>query len=598
MAPRQPLAESTPDDQERTVTAPYETQSIAGMRIDRDVPITVDDGLTLRGDVFRPDGDGTYPVLLSYGPYGKGLAFQDGYGSAWDIMVANHPDVAAGSSNAYQNWEVADPEKWVPHGYVCVRVDSRGAGRSPGVIDHFSPRETRDLYECIEWAGVQAWSDGKVALSGVSYYAINQWQVAALRPPHLVCMIPWEGAADLYRDMSYHGGIYCTFFQHWYDIQVRSVQHGLGGRGPVDRNTGLPVCGDEELSEEELAGNRVDFGGDLRSHPLDDTYHRERSGELERVEVPMLSAGNWGGQGLHLRGNVEGFLRASSSQKWLEIHGREHWTEYYTDYGVALQREFLDHFLKGVDNGWDRRPPVLLQVRTLDGFVERAEREWPIGRTRWIRCYLDVEDLGLHGGPRSTTAARDYAMDGEGLTFSLPPFEEETELTGPMSARLWVSSATEDTDVFVTVRVFSPDDEEVLFQGAIDPKAPIAQGWLRASHRKLDGGRSTPERPVHTHDERQPLTPGVPVPLDIEIWPTCVVVPPGYQLRLTLAGVDFDHGQEGARLDHFANELRGCGPFIHDDERMRPAEVYAATATLHTGGRYDASLLLPVVPSR
>ena len=103
-----------------------------GMRIDWDVPIKMDDGLVLSADVFRPLADGSYPVILSYGPYAKGLAFQEGYPSAWNRMVAEHPDVAAGSTNKYQSWEVVDPEKWVPEGYVCVRVDSRGAGKSPG----------------------------------------------------------------------------------------------------------------------------------------------------------------------------------------------------------------------------------------------------------------------------------------------------------------------------------------------------------------------------------------------------------------------------------------------------------------------------------
>jgi len=120
-----------------------------GMQIDWDVPVTMDDGLVLRADVFRPPHAGRCPVLLSYGPYAKGLAFQDGYPSAWQRMVAEHPDVAHGSSNRYQSWEVVDPEKWVPHGYACVRADSRGAGRAPGIIDHFSPRETRDLDDCI-----------------------------------------------------------------------------------------------------------------------------------------------------------------------------------------------------------------------------------------------------------------------------------------------------------------------------------------------------------------------------------------------------------------------------------------------------------------
>jgi uncharacterized protein len=145
-----------------------------GMRIDWNVPITMDDGLVLRADVFRPVKDGQYPVLLTYGPYAKNLAFQDSYPSAWQRMAEQHPDVTADSSNKYQSWEVVDPEKWVPHDYACVRVDSRGAGCSPGFIDHFSPRETKDYYDCIEWAGVQPWSSGKVGLSGISYYGMNQ----------------------------------------------------------------------------------------------------------------------------------------------------------------------------------------------------------------------------------------------------------------------------------------------------------------------------------------------------------------------------------------------------------------------------------------
>ena len=163
-----------------------------GMRVDWDVPITMDDGAAMRADVFRPIKEGRHPVILTYGPYAKGLAFQDGYPSAWQRMVEKHPDVAEGSSNLYQSWEVVDPEKWVPHGYACVRVDSRGAGCSPGFIDHFSPRETKDFYDCIEWAGVQPWSNGKVGLNGISYYGINAWHVASLQPPHLAAMCVWE----------------------------------------------------------------------------------------------------------------------------------------------------------------------------------------------------------------------------------------------------------------------------------------------------------------------------------------------------------------------------------------------------------------------
>ncbi|MBV9956591.1 MAG: CocE/NonD family hydrolase, partial [Pseudolabrys sp.] len=168
------------------------------MAVDWNVPITMDDGLVLRCDVFRPVKKGKYPVILTYGPYAKNLAFQDGYVSAWERMATKHPDVTANSTNLYQNWEVVDPEKWVNHDYVCVRVDSRGTGCSPGYVDHFSPRETKDFYNCIEWAGVQDWSNGKVGLNGISYYGINQWHVASLQPPHLAAMCVWEGAADWY----------------------------------------------------------------------------------------------------------------------------------------------------------------------------------------------------------------------------------------------------------------------------------------------------------------------------------------------------------------------------------------------------------------
>lgn len=148
------------------------------MLIEIDVPIAMDDGVVLRADIFRPVEAGNYPVIISYGPYGKGLPFQTGYKTAWDIMACEHPDAVAGTSSKYANWEVVDPEKWVPDGYAVVRVDSRGAGRSPGYLDHHSRRETQDFYDCIEWAGAQPWSNGKVGLNGISYYATNQWRVA------------------------------------------------------------------------------------------------------------------------------------------------------------------------------------------------------------------------------------------------------------------------------------------------------------------------------------------------------------------------------------------------------------------------------------
>ena len=570
-----------------------------GMRIDWDVPIPMDDGLVLRGDVFRPIAEGRYPVLITYGPYAKGLAFQDGYPSAWQRMVAEHPDVAAGSSNLYQSWEVVDPEKWVPHGYACVRVDSRGAGRSPGYIDHFSPRETKDFYHCIEWAGVQPWSNGKVGLNGISYFGTNQWHVASLQPPHLAAICIWEGMADWYRDMTHHGGILSTFFANWYDMQVKTVQYGLGARGPRSRATGELICGDETLSDKALAGNRCDFGDDILAHPLDDQYHRDRSPVWEKVVTPFLSAANWGGQGLHPRGNFEGFVRAAAKEKWLEAHGIEHWTHFYTDYGRLLQKRFFDYYLKGEKNGWDRQPKVQLQVRHIDRFAERLESEWPIARTQWTKLYLDPAAHALDPVPARAAGAIGYDALGEGVTFLSAPLEKETEITGPLAARLFMSSSTSDADLFLVFRVFTADLREVTFMGAIDPHTPIAQGWLRASHRKLDRSLSTAYRPYHTHDEKQPLHPGDIVQLDVEIWPTSIVIPAGHRIALSVRGKDYEWQKTtGAKLSNFKNELLGCGPFLHNDPRDRPPEIFGGRTTLHMGPDRVAYLLLPVIPPK
>jgi predicted acyl esterase len=490
-----------------------------------------------------------------------------------------------------------DPEKWVPHGYACVRVDSRGAGRSPGIIDHFSPRETQDLYHCIEWAGVQPWSSGKVGLNGISYYAMNQWHVATLQPPHLAAMCIWEGSADWYRDMTHHGGILSSFWANWFDMQVKTVQYGLGERGPRSRVTGELVCGDETLSDAELAKTRCDFGDKILAHPLDDTYHRERSPIWERVTTPFLSAANWGGQGLHPRGNFEGFVRAAAKDKWLEAHGIEHWTHFYTDYGRMLQKRFFDFFLKGEPNGWDRQPRVQLQVRHVDRFVERHENEWPIARTQWTKFYLHPAVHSLERQPPVAAVSSTYDALGEGITFLSAPLDKETEITGPLAARLFVSSSTPDADLFLVFRVFTPDLREVVFMGAVDPHTPVAQGWLRASHRKLDAKLSTEYRPYHTHDQKQPLKPGEVVALDLEIWPTSIVVPAGHRIALTVRGRDYEWQKTtGAKLSAFKNELLGCGPFLHNDPRDRPASVFGGKVTLHMGPQQQSYILLPIIP--
>jgi predicted acyl esterase len=380
-------------------------------------------------------------------------------------------------------------------------------------------------------------------------------------------------------------------------MQVKTVQYGLGSRGPKNPVTGAPACGAETLSDAELARNRSDFGAEIRAHPFDDAYHRERSAQWDKIQVPFLSAANWGGQGLHPRGNFEGFMRAASQHKWLEVHGLEHWTEFYTDYGIDLQKRFFDHFLKGAANGWEQQPRVKLQVRHVDRFVERDHDAWPLPNTQWTRFYLDTEAMALTTVAPLRPAQRSFAALGEGLTFLTEPLQAEIEITGPSALKLRVASSTADADLFVVLRVFDADGEEIVFQGAIDPHTPVGQGWLRASHRKLDADLTAPWRPYQMHDEHLPLIPGEPVDLHIEIWPTSIVVPAGFRIGLSVRGKDYEYAKaSGARMSNFKNELRGCGPFLHNDPEDRPAALFGGETTIHLAAEFPAELLLPVIP--
>ncbi len=326
----------------------------------------------------------------------------------------------------------------------------------------------------------------------------------------------------------------------------------------------------------------------------------EHSAQSDEIEVPLLSCGNWGGNGLHLRGNIEGFVRAASKQKWLEMHGDRHWTLFYTDYGIDLQKRFLGHFLKGEDTGWDKQPPVQLNIRYPgEKFAIRYENEWPLARTQWTKLYLAPASQSLSDRTPAKSEQTTFDALGDGVQFMTAPLEHETEITGPSALKLFVSSSTVDADLFVVLQVYGPDGKEVVFHGALDPHTPIGQGWLRASHRKLDPKLSTFYRPYHTHDEKQPLEPNKTYELDIEIWPTCLVIPKGSRIALSVRGKDYVYkGESGGRLSNMKNEFTGCGPFLHDDPTDRPPAIFGGKTTIHTGPGSESYLLLPVIPPK
>ncbi|MYN69502.1 CocE/NonD family hydrolase [Streptococcus suis] len=351
-------------------------------------------------------------------------------------------------------------------------------------MDNWTIQEAKDYAECIEQIAELPWCDGNIAGLGISYYAIMQWAVAAQCPPHLKAIIPFEGASDLYREFARHGGIGSDFVNVWYPLQVAAVQNGLGRFGQFGTISQDYLSGPQTLSKKSLIQNRRNYFEEIAENELIDAdVYQRRQIDLSQIDIPVLSCGNWGGNALHLRGNTEGYLAIPSKDKFLEIHGLEHFTEFYTDYGRTMQQAFLDHYLKGKTT-W-HQAPVHLRLRNVDGsFTDRDEQEWPLARTQWTKYYLQQD------GSLSVNASDDFQLpfqaDSAGLNFFTEPLTEEREITGPAAASLLVSSSTQDADIFITLRVLDPHGNDISFVAANDPHGVVATGWLRASHRKLD----------------------------------------------------------------------------------------------------------------
>ncbi|HTQ73760.1 MAG TPA: CocE/NonD family hydrolase [Burkholderiales bacterium] len=561
------------------------------MILDKDVAVPMRDGAVLCCNVFRPEAPGSYPVLMTLGPYGKDVHLSQFMPEAWEALRRRHPEVLAASSCKYLVFETPDPEMWTPHGYVVVKVDSRGSGKSPGRLDVNSPAEFRDFHDAIEWAAVQPWSSGKIGLLGISYYAAGQWMIAAERPPHLAAMLPWQGTYDFYRDRTRQGGILGSgFLTRWWNRSVLRNQHGNPDTPLLDIDTGERNTGPAALSPGELAANREDYIGNLLARPLNGPWYEERSAKLERIQIPALVVANWGGLGLHLRGTILGYLGIASKEKWLKVQSGSYFFTFLLPQNVALQRKFFDRYLKGIDNGWEDELKVEVEVRAADDTVAKVVRDtqWPLSGTKWRRLYLDASSKTLVDAAPANAASASYPANGEGVTFSTAPLGRPLEFAGPIKAKLFVSSSTDDMDLFATLRAFDPDGKEVTFFSAVEPKAPVSQGWLRVSQRKLDPKRSTEYQPWHSHDETRKLAAGEIVEVDLEIWPGSASLPTGYRLALTLQGRDFERPAAPGLQ-------RGSGWFLHDDPRDRPAASFGGTHTVYSGGGREAYLLLPEI---
>lgn len=541
--------------------ARYGPKQDYGLVVETNVEIPMRDGSVLRANIFRPDAEGQFPIIMSMTAYMKDRP--------WPF-----PEGHEGRPGQYQVWELPNPERWVPWGYALVRIDTRGFGQSRGASSPLNDQEANDYHDAIEWAARQSWSNGNVGLSGVSYIAINQWYAAAKQPPSLKAIVPWEGLADQYRDSFYRGGIFCF---PWVLFYVGDFYRDYSVRG-------WPHAQDYEEFPPPAIWEFV-------YHRSDDEFWAEKRPDWSKVEVPLYSAGNWNGWlgAGHLRGNLEGYKRAASKHKKLRVHTGAHQDSYYAEEGFLDQLRFFDFWLKRIDNGIMDEPPVKLAIRSGTerfDFDWRLEEEWPLARTEYRKLYLKAgSGKGANGlvaappgdeGSVTYDAPGGYTEDDNVQLFVSEPFEEDTEITGEIKLNLWASSTIDEMNVHASMLIIHPTLHPLLHKW-YGEREVVTGGWLSAQNRELDPELSTDSRPYHRHKRLLPLAPGKPTELQIEIWPTSMVYKKGSRLILAISS------------DH---------PMTMQGSRVGLYRARHAKDTIHSGGRYDSYLQIPVIPAK
>ncbi|KAK3325683.1 X-Pro dipeptidyl-peptidase C-terminal non-catalytic domain-containing protein [Apodospora peruviana] len=579
--------------------------------------------LPIRANIYLPLSDDDtsqkrYPVLVTYGPYGKDIPYSAFHHGSFSEVNPEH-------RSKYSAWETPDPVFWCREGYVVVRADERGLGQSPGPLDTMSRGTSECFFDVVEWCAEQPWSTGKVGLLGISYYAGSQWRVAARRPKGLAAIIPWEGMSDYYRDRCRHGGILSNkFINIWWNRQVLVNQYGRAGRsklvfppdGPGAREQEDTIEGD--LPDDVLVANRRDQTLDNETNRFrDDPYYATKDYNLGDIEVPLLSVANWGGILLHLRGNVLGYTHAGSRFKYLRFITGRHDLPFYYHEEVEIQKSFLSAFLKGEDKvGWSvegKVAPVMVTLRKGNvgynnsekekAYPKREELAWPIPRTQYTRFYLTAnQTLGRTPGikqGRVTYQALGNLDSPQLVQFTSEAFGSETEITGHIVAHLNVSVTTSssggggggggedknDLDLFLTLRHLDAAGKEIFYTGTAGDPVPLCKGWLRISNRRVHDENTKYHRPWLPHREYLstdvlPVEPGEVYGVDVELWPTNVVVDKGGRIVLEVSSGD----------------TQGSGIFQHNSERDRPTSVFGGLNHVHFGEGLDNYVTLPVIP--
>jgi putative CocE/NonD family hydrolase len=546
---------------------------------DYNMQVPIADGIVLTANVFRSrkaqEAGLRVPVVMCAHPYNNQLLPALGRtpfgGPTPHYRVV--PQVGRPRMSTLAGWEAPDPSFWVPAGYAVVNLNLPGYGTSGGPPTLFSDHQAKSYYEAIEWVARQSWCTGKVGLSGVSYLAVSQYHVAACQhyggpPPSLRCIAPWEGFADIYREVACPGGLEDHgFSRFWWAIDMVPA---LGG-SPADfvrHNGSLPM----------------DF---LKLHPFYDEFWREKAAKLDQITIPMLVCASFSDHGLHTVGSFRAFMACKSDRKWLYTHRSGKWDVYYAPEVQQLTKAFMDCFLKDdTSSGFLERAPVRLEVRSSRDVVHavRDEREWPLARTEYTRLHLGAQPKRLEWQSPATPQAVEHPARRGRSSFAIR-FDRATELTGYMKLRLWVqakvapgasSPPPDDMAIFVAVNKLDERGRTVRFLGSVGNREDmVTRGFCRVSRRELDVGQSTDAQPVLTGRSHMPLAPSQIVPVDIALYPSSTFFAAGESLELIVS----------------SDEIIPSPPYRKDVSFNRGIHVF------HCGGDFDSHLLVPIIPA-
>ena len=502
--------------------------------------LTTRDGTKLRYDVLRPDGNARHPVLINYEGYAAG-------------------------SDATDNGVSVYSDRLLKRGYALVGVSVRGTGCSEGVFDPFALTMGRDGADAVEWAARQPWSNGRVGMIGISFGAITQLLTAADRPPHLRAIAPDSATSDLYRDVTYPGGVLeYDFTFAWTGVQKEG--------GYAYATTGAPADGDvqceKNFAQHELANEQPQYFIPtlILQNPFDDDssnkwIRRAPNSGFGRINVPTYLFNQWQDEQLPARIYDSLGMFGKPRKLWANFSNGNHGRPLYSPRDQAMILAFLDHFVRGVKNRFEKTTPHLsIDMETaITRHGKGNEPAWSIKRrglnagAKPLPWYFSSGGALSRATPRGATGADSYdyprpapdvtepgptlgehsvgqltwkgpVVPGGSLAYTTPRLKKTLVVAGPASLDLWLKSTGTDTDLEATVTEVRPDGQETYVQ----------RGWLRASHRKLDPRRSTVLRPFQTHRraDAASLVPGRPTKLRLEIFPFAHAFRAGSRLRV------------------------------------------------------------------